>query len=245
MLAGKVMYNRENPNRAESAKAQLEQIRARVANACARAKRDASGVLLIGASKTVSAADLQNFIEAGLKNCGENYVQEGVAKSGVLRAQFPNAKWHLIGALQSNKAREAVANFDVIHSVDRTSLINALDKAAREAETVQEILLQINLGDEKSKSGCAVSELSTLAALCREKENLDLRGLMCLPPYDENPETRRPFFQQLREIRDEVLGDSSLELSMGMSHDFEIAIEEGATMIRVGTALFGMRENKS
>ncbi len=240
------MYNGENKNGDDDAKARLEQICARVEKACARAKRDASGVLLIGACKTVPALELKKYLEAGLQHCGENYVQEGIAKAGVLRPLFPDVKWHLIGALQSNKAREAVEHFDVIHSVDRTSLVNALDKTSRAQNKVQDILLQVNLGDESSKSGCAVSELSTLFALCEAKENLRVRGLMCLPPFDENPEFRRPYFRQLRRLRDELRdqtnGENALELSMGMSNDFEIAIEEGATMIRVGTSLFGARK---
>jgi len=237
------MYNGDNseegPAIVSQARASLVEIEARLAAASARAGRAAAGVLLIGASKTVPALELKKYLAAGLNHVGENYVQEGIAKSGVLRPLFPDVKWHLIGALQSNKAREAVEHFDVIHSVDRASLINALDKSARAQNKIQEILLQVNLGEEHSKSGCAVSELSTLAALCRTKENLKLRGLMCLPPFDENPEMRRPYFQQLRELGHNL--DSPTELSMGMSHDFEIAIEEGATMIRVGTALFGAR----
>jgi pyridoxal phosphate enzyme (YggS family) len=175
-------------------------------------------------------------------------VQEGAAKMGVLRPLFPEVQWHLIGALQSNKARDAVAHFDMIHSVDRLSLIHALDKAAREKNKIQDILLQVNLGDESSKAGCSVDELGTLFAHCVEKENLRVRGLMCLPPFDEDPETRRPYFQQLRGLRDKLESGSTpearFELSMGMSNDFEIAIEEGATMIRVGTLLFGAREKK-
>nr|AUN36302.1 protein YggS [uncultured bacterium] len=230
------------------ARARLEEIQARLAIASERAGRDANEVILIGAGKTVPAIELKKFLEAGLKHCGENYVQEGIAKIAALRPLFPDVKWHLIGALQSNKAREAVENFDLIHSVDRTSLVDALDKAARAQNKVQEILLQVNLGDESSKSGCAANELGTLFALCKEKENLKVRGLMCLPPFDENPETRRPYFQQLRELRNELEGgpaqEAPMELSMGMSNDFEIAIEEGATMVRVGTLLFGERDKK-
>jgi len=245
---GKIVYNGENLQEsapvASEARASLQEIEARRLLACERANRDAAGVLLIGASKTVPALELKNYLEAGLRHCGENYVQEGVAKIGVLRPLFPEVKWHLIGALQSNKAREAVDNFDVIHSVDRASLINALDKTARAKNKIQDILLQVNLGDESTKSGCAVSELSTLFALCNEKENLRVRGLMCLPPFDENPEFRRPYFQELRRLGDELNSENALELSMGMSNDFEIAIEEGATMIRVGTSLFGAREKR-
>lgn len=246
------MYYRDNLGEAvpivSEARARLNEIEARLVMAGQRSGRNANDVILIGASKTVPAIELKKFLEAGLKHCGENYVQEGLAKIEVLRPLFPHVKWHLIGALQSNKAREAVENFDVIHSVDRASLVNALDKAAKAKDKVQDILLQVNLGDEGSKSGCAAGELGALFALCQEKENLTVRGLMCLPPFDEDPESRRPYFQQLRELRNELEGgraqEPPIELSMGMSNDFEIAIEEGATMIRVGTLLFGERDKK-
>lgn len=230
-----------------------EQIRARIESACARAGRDVSEITLIGASKTVPAPVLDSFICRTLEHVGENYVQEGVSKIEELKRigvlPVKDTYWHLIGALQSNKAREAVKYFDFIHSVDRPSLIVALDKAAREYETVQDVLLQVNLGEENSKAGCAPSDASTLAQEIARCENLRLCGLMCLPPYDENAETRRPYFRALRNLRDEILGIENCEnckqLSMGMSGDFEIAIEEGATMIRIGTALFGERENST
>jgi pyridoxal phosphate enzyme (YggS family) len=220
---------------------QLQILQKRIETACQNADRAASGVLLIGAAKTVPAEKLALFLEAGLQNCGENYVQEGIAKTERLRAQFPNTQWHLIGGLQSNKAREAVTHFDWIHSVDRVSLSKALDKAARENSKIQDVLLQVNLGNEDTKSGCLPCDVSTLAAQISERENLRLDGLMCLPPFHENPEQTRPHFRRLRRLRDEVLENETLQLSMGMSHDFEIAIQEGATMIRIGTALFGAR----
>jgi pyridoxal phosphate enzyme (YggS family) len=221
--------------------AHLRTIQTRIEAACQSAGRDTAGVLLIGAAKTVPAEKLALFLEAGLENVGENYVQEGTTKIAQLHARFPATQWHLIGSLQSNKAREAVAHFDWIHSVDRASLVKALDKAAREASKIQTVLLQVNLGNENTKSGCALQDVSTLAAQIGECENLRLRGLMCLPPFHENPENTRPHFRELRRLRDEVLGNETLQLSMGMSHDFEIAIAEGATMIRIGTALFGAR----
>ena len=226
------------------------EIRARLQNICerieaARAGREYSqgvaGIVLIGAAKTVPSEKLALFLEAGLEHCGENYVQEGVAKMKELRARFPATQWHLIGSLQSNKAREAVAHFDWIHSVDRVSLIKALDKAACEQGKIQNVLLQVNLGNEDTKSGCAPRDVSTLSAQIAERESLKLCGLMCLPPFHENPENTRPHFRELRRLRDEVLGDETLQLSMGMSHDYKIAIEESATMIRIGTALFGAR----
>lgn len=236
------MAHGKNPNLSHPApKEKLELISARIEKSAVRVGRSAAEVSLIGASKTVPAERLREFLATGLLNCGENYVQEGVAKRKVLCAGFPEVKWHLIGALQSNKARDAVAHFDVIHGVDRASLIDAIDKAARRIQKTQKILLQVNLAGEASKAGCTIDELAGLAARCREKENLEFHGLMCLPPLTEDPEQARPFFRELRRLRDELLQESTLELSMGMSHDFEVAIEEGATMIRVGTALFGAR----
>ncbi len=222
-----------------------QEIERRMRSACVRSGRDADSLTLLGATKTVSAARLRAFIAAGLTDVGENYVQEGIAKKTVLNA-LP-VRWHLIGALQSKKAKIAVREFEVIHSVDRASLAQALNKAAREANKVQDVLLQVNLGDEDSKAGCAPDQLMELAHYCAPLEHLCLGGLMCLPPYDEDPEKTRPYFRQLRELRDELRGQNwrgardCQELSMGMSDDFEVAIEEGATIIRLGTALFGRR----
>lgn len=250
MLGEKPVYNKEN-SAPDEARQRLEQIHARIESACERAGRDANEVLLIGASKTVPAECLDKFLNFGLEHVGENYVQEGIAKIeklasiGVLPVQ--SAYWHYIGALQSNKAREAVQYFDFIHSVDRPSLVKALDKAAQVQNKIQNVLIQVNLGDEDAKAGCAPSEVTAVVDQLRERENLQLCGLMCLPPYRENPEEMRPFFRTLRKLRDEQLAAfsdaSTLHLSMGMSNDFEVAIEEGATMIRVGTALFGARRN--
>jgi pyridoxal phosphate enzyme (YggS family) len=224
----------------------LEEIQARLEKACTRAGRKASEVLLIGASKTVAAEKVEGFLQCGLKHIGENYVIEGVRKIEVLAARNTRVQWHFIGALQSNKAREGVQHFDFIHSVDRPSLVAALDKAAKAEDKIQNVLIQVNLGAEESKAGCTPENVSALAAQIAQSENLKLCGLMCLPPFHENPEEMRPYFRALRELRDGRLapwGDAStLHLSMGMSNDFEIAIEEGATMIRVGTALFGRRK---
>lgn len=225
------------------ATAQIDELRHRMARACERVERDASKVLLIGAAKTVAPDQLQAVLEAGLRDVGENYVQEGVAK--VLCVGRERATWHLIGALQRNKAREAVAHFDWIHSVDRLSLARSLDEAARAAGKIQRVLLQVNLGAEASKAGCAPDGVLELACACRELKNLQIGGLMGLPPYHPDAQTMRPFFVRLRQLRDQVraeTGQSTLmHLSMGMSNDFEVAIEEGATMIRIGTALFGER----
>jgi pyridoxal phosphate enzyme (YggS family) len=218
------------------------EIQNRIDAALQESNRQNETVTLIGASKTVSADRLRPFVQNGLKNLGENYIQEGCAKQMELADLA--ISWHFIGALQSNKARQAVEHFDWIHSVDRVSLIKALEKEAAHASKTLKVLLQVNVGDESSKAGCHADEMKKLSEFCLEQPHLQMRGLMCLPPFSENAEDTRKYFSLLRELRDglkSTFGVNPLELSMGMSHDFEIAIEEGATMIRVGTALFGKR----
>lgn len=228
---------------------QLQTIQQRIENACARSGRDIQSVTLIGAAKRQDAQRVLEFARVGLRHIGENYVQEGVAKKRKieeLATELP-LTWHLIGALQSNKARVAVENFDLIHSVDRISLALELDKAARVLYKTQNILLQVNIGDEDSKAGCAPDEVVELAKSCAQLPNIRICGLMTLPPYEENAEGARKYFRSLREVSHKVretLNVSSTQqwhLSMGMTNDFEIAIEEGATMVRVGTGLFGAR----
>ena len=218
----------------------LQTIRNRIDAACARADRDPQTVQLIGASKTVEAARLQPFFAAGLCDFGENYVQEGIAKVQWFRERDLNACWHFIGALQSNKAREAVAHFELIHSLDRMSLARELNKEAGNIGKMQRVLIQVNVGDEASKGGVDIDKLEELYQKIGKMENLAVEGLMSLPPYDEDAEKMRPFHRKLRELSVD-LGIGSA-LSMGMSRDFEVAIEEGATKIRIGTALFGARE---
>lgn len=218
----------------------LLEVQERIQVACQSAGRESSSVTLIGASKMVAAERLAEFQAAGLRNFGENYIQEGVEKVRYFREHGLEATWHFIGALQSNKAREAVGYFDLIHSVDRLSLARELDKEARKIGKIQPVLLQVNVGAESSKAGVAPGELSALWQAVAALENLRVEGLMSLPPFCENTQDSRPYHRALCEL----LRATSLpggQLSMGMSHDFEIAIEEGATLVRVGTALFGAR----
>ena len=217
----------------------LEIIQQRIGAACARAGRDPRSVQLVGASKTVEAARLVPFFDGGLHFFGENYVQEGVAKVTWFDEHNLNAHWHFIGALQSNKAREAVAHFELIHSLDRLSLARALDKEARAIGKVQRALIQVNVGDETSKSGVSAEKLEELYQKASELNNLAIEGLMSLPPYDKEAEKMRAYHRKLRELS--VKFGIGPELSMGMSGDFEVAIEEGATKVRIGTALFGAR----
>jgi len=221
----------------------LELVRAQIEAVCRRAGRSIEEVKLVGASKTVPAVRLEEFYYAGLRDFGENYIQEGIEKVRYAREAGWNITWHFIGALQSNKAREAVAHFDLIHSVDRISLAKELDKEARKIEKVQRVLIQVNIGGEESKAGCAPENLSMLLDSVSALPNLRVEGLMSLPPLRENPEDSRPFHWQLRALRDQFRTPHSTlrTLSMGMSRDFEVAIEEGANFIRVGSAIFGTR----
>lgn len=217
----------------------LDLIRQRIQTSCARCGRDPRDVTLVGASKTVEAARLEEFFRAGLTNFGENYIQEGIAKVAYFRERDLNAAWHFIGALQSNKAREAVAHFDLIHSLDRISLARALDKAAHRIGKVQRVLIQVNLGEESSKGGVMPDALVDLSQQLAPMDGLKIEGLMSLPPAHQDAEVTRGYHRRLRQLLGNVSGET---LSMGMSGDFEMAIEEGAKIIRVGTALFGRRE---
>lgn len=230
-------------------RARLEEINRRMAAACERAGRSASEITLVAVSKTVPAARIREAIEAGVRTLGESRVQEAAAKIPELSAISAERKvqWHLIGHLQSNKARRAVELFDAVHSVDDLKLAERLDHLAAESGKRLPIFIEVNLGGEESKTGAAPDEALTLCEQVGKLPSLELKGLMTVPPFSDNPEDARPFFRLLRRLRDEArragaVGESFKELSMGMSDDFEIAIEEGATFIRIGTALFGARQ---
>src|ERR1700693_2281128 len=213
----------------------LEKVQQAIERACLRAGRKAGDVLVIAVSKTVEIERITLAIEAGVKALGENRVQEAKEKVAALGRPVP---WHLIGSLQTNKAKEAVHLFDWIHSVDREELARELDRRAHQAGHVLKVLVQVNVGDEPQKGGVQPAELKPLLDAMTGWRNLDVRGLMCIPPATDSVEASRPWFKRLRELRDA----SGLEhCSMGMSGDFEVAIEEGATMVRVGTAIFGPR----
>jgi PLP dependent protein len=214
--------------------ARLHDINAQIAAAAKIARREPSDVRLIAVSKTRSAEQIAPLLAAGHRVFGENRVQEAAAKWPMLRIDYPGAELHLIGQLQSNKADEAVALFDVIHSLDRPSLAAALGNAMRAQDKKVPCFIQVNIGDEAQKGGCPVAELPTLLDTARA-EDIPVIGLMCLPPADMEP---APFFALLAELAARHgLGG----LSMGMSDDFASAIMLGATHIRVGTALFGER----
>src|SRR5690349_22800691 len=229
---------------AEGIKESLARVRAAVAAAATRAGRRPDEVKLIAVSKTFDAATVQQAVDAGALDLGENRVQEAASKVGVVKAD--GLRWHLIGHLQSNKARLAVKTFDVIHTVDSVELAERLDRICGEEGRRLDALVQVDLGHEATKTGADESDLAAIIAALDRAEHLSLKGLMTLPPLFEDAEQARPFFRRPRELRDDLNRERPpehrlAELSMGMSHDFRIAIEEGATMVRVGTAIFGAR----
>jgi PLP dependent protein len=217
----------------------------RIEAAAERSGRTRDAIKLICVSKTHPAEVVRAVIAAGATDLGENRVQEAEPKIGELGREA--ATWHLIGHLQSNKARRAVQLFDMIHSIDSVALVEKLDRACADLDRDElPVLIQVDLGHETTKSGADETELPDLAGAVASSEHLKLIGFMTLPPFFQDAESTRPFFVKLRELRDEyqqrgVFGGSQGELSMGMTHDFEVAIEEGATMVRIGTAIFGAR----
>jgi len=223
----------------------LQRVLERMVEAAIRANRSPEDVTLVAVSKTHPAEIIREAIAAGVTDLGENRVQEAVVK--IAEVGRRSARWHLIGHLQSNKARRAVELFDVIHSVDSAALAQRLDRVCREVRRDElPVLIQIDLGKESTKSGAAESELPEIVEAINQSRIVRLHGLMTLPPYFDDPEHARPFFRGLRELRDELsargaFGDGRCELSMGMTHDYEVAIEEGATIVRVGTAIFWER----
>ncbi len=226
----------------------LAAVRARIADAAGRAGRDPADIKLVAVSKTHPVPVLLDAIAAGASILGENKVQEAEAKIAEIGRNA--AEWHLIGHLQSNKARKAVQLFDVIHSVDSLELAQRLERICfEEGRGELSVFVHVDLAGEATKSGIDVAGLPELVGYLTTCERLRFDGLMILPPYFDDPEATRPYFDQLRRIRDKLALDGSFagggrgELSMGMSHDFEVAIEEGSTVVRVGTAIFGERES--
>jgi len=223
----------------------LAAIRVRIMAAAKSCGREAEEVKLIAISKTHPASVIKRVIEFGAVDIGENRVQE--AEKKIVEIGREAARWHLVGHLQANKARRAVSLFDVIHSLDSLDLARRLDRLCHEEDIAKlAVLIQVDLGHEETKSGIDESELTHLVEGLGPLSRLDLTGLMTLPPFFDDPEQSRPFFRRLREIRDQLAARGAFagakgELSMGMTNDFEVAIEEGATMVRVGTAIFGDR----
>jgi PLP dependent protein len=223
--------------------ARLADVRARLARAADRAGRDPSSITLIAVSKTFPVGAIRAAAEAGQIDFGENRVQEALAKIDAT-ADLP-IRWHLVGHLQSNKAKRA-GRFDVIHSIDSASLLTRIDEAAAAIGRRLDLLVQVDLAGEATKFGAGEADLASIFDAARTARHTQVVGLMLLPPAVEDPDLARPYFRALCELRTRLLArgvEASMlrQLSMGMSHDFEVAVEEGATMVRVGTAIFGSR----
>ncbi len=222
----------------------LADVRARIARAAGRAHRDPAAIRLVAVSKTFSAEYVRAAAADGQVDFGENKVQDALVKMDAT-ADLP-IRWHLVGHLQTNKAKKVGARFDVVQSVDGPELLAKLDEAAGAAGRQLDVLVQVDMAGEATKHGAPESDLDAIFAAARQSAHARIRGLMLLPPAVENPEDARPYFRALRDLRARLIArgvdaDQLGELSMGMSHDFEVAVEEGATIVRVGTAIFGSR----
>jgi PLP dependent protein len=227
----------------------IARVREQIVNAARRAKREPSDVSLMAVTKTVSPERIREAYEAGIRLFGENRVQEFEGKSAAL-SDLNGAEWHMIGHLQRNKSRLAAETFRAVDSVDSLRLLQRLNGAAEQLGKKLPILIEINIGGETAKTGVAAdsAELEQILTSAPQYEFVQIRGLMTVPPYSDDPEQSRPFFRSMRELRDQIAARklpaiSTETLSMGMSHDFEVAIEEGSTCVRIGTALFGERTN--
>jgi pyridoxal phosphate enzyme (YggS family) len=233
-------------NDTDTIKKNLESVTKRIEHACEKAGNSTKAVTLIGVTKTFGTELVRRAIEAGITDIGENYVQEARQKIEEIGESGAGMRWHFIGHLQKNKAKYAVRLFNLIHSVDSIALAEELHRRAEQNNKIQDILVQINISHEDQKSGVDVGGVVDLVRGIAPLQNLAVRGLMGMPPFHDDPEESRPYFVTLRKIRETVEkeridGVEMTELSMGMSLDFAVAVEEGATMVRVGTALFGER----
>lgn len=233
-----------NPDKILSIAQNVARVRARMRQAALRAGRDPDTVRLVAASKTVDAARIRAAIAAGVTILGENYLQEARDKIGQLGRHA--AEWHLIGTLQRNKVRYMFDLFDMMHALDSLALAVEINRRAERLGRSMPVLIEVNVGGELTKSGFSPEALLVEAPQLASLKHLQVRGLMTIPPPTVHPEGARPFYRRLRELRDrlvqlEIEGLAWYELSMGMTADFEVAIEEGATLVRVGTAIFGVR----
>jgi hypothetical protein len=230
----------------ESIKANIESIRTVMAEAARRSGRNAAAVRLMAVTKSVDDARIREALDAGVDLIGENYVQEAQRKIDILGRTIP---WHFIGSLQTNKAKYAVRLFEMIHSVSRMELASELDKRSKAAGYVTKILIEVNLSGETTKSGVPKGGVIDLVRNVAALENVAVEGLMTLPPWSDDPEDSRPYFAELRALRDAIAGlhisgVAMRELSMGMSADYAVAVEEGATIVRIGRSIFGERPSR-
>jgi len=222
----------------------LKEVKDEISQAAIRCGRNPEEITLVTVSKTKSPKTILQAIDGGVEILAENYIQEAVEKIEAIRSK--KALWHFIGHLQSNKAKVAVKYFDLIHTVDTLKLAQEINRQAEKLGKIQKILIQINISQEETKSGAEAEDAIELAETLSNLKHLSLRGVMGMPPFFDDPEGARPYFRKLAQIKDAIKGENisgiSMEhLSMGMSGDFKVAIEEGATMVRIGTAIFGSR----
>ena len=239
-----LLRNRETVRMTEL-KTRLENVLNRIKNAANARGRDPETIRLVAVSKTIPTDMVKEAIEAGVKILGENYIQEARKKFDAL-SSYP-VSWHFIGHLQTNKAKYAVRLFDLIHSVDSLKLAHELNKQAKKINKIQEILIQVNISMESTKAGVYEQDALSLIKDISHIENLSVKGLMTIPPFFDEPERARPYFSALRKLRDQIKKESIPniamdELSMGMTGDFEAAIDQGASLVRIGTAIFGKRK---
>ena len=226
-------------------KENLDKINRKILETAKACNRSSDAVKLIAVSKRKSVQAIKEAIEAGARHFGENYIQEAVEKIDIIADE--SITWHFIGHLQSNKAKFAVKYFEYIHTVDNVKLAKEINKQAGKNSKLQKILLQINIGEELTKSGARIENAIDLVKQIHGFENLSIEGLMCMPPFFDDPEEARSYFRQLVQIKKKIMDEnfdnvSMGHLSMGMSSDFKVAIEEGSTMVRVGTSIFGSRD---
>lgn len=225
-----------------SVRENLNLVRGRIAAAARRAGRNPGDIGLVAVTKTIPVSIIEEAVSCGVNSLGENRVQEFLLKYPLLRSDLD---WHFIGHLQTNKVKKIIGKARLIHSLDRWSLAVEIDRAAREANTVAQVLVQVNVAGEETKSGLSLPEVEDFITGAGHLPGMEIRGLMTIAPWTENPEEVRPVFRQLRELarrlKDKKTGVKLDYLSMGMSGDFEVAVEEGANIVRVGTAIFGKR----
>jgi PLP dependent protein len=227
----------------QTVKEKIDIVRSNIAEAAAKSGRRISVIRLMAVTKTVDDRRILEAIQSGADIIGENYVQEAKRKIDLMGK---SVEWHLIGHLQTNKAKHAVRLFDMIHSLDRMDLALELDRRAKAAGVVVPVLIEVNISGEETKRGVAGKDAMTLVRNAALLTNLSIRGLMTMPPWFDDPEKARPFFAALRELKDrvadaQIAGVEMRELSMGMSQDYQVAVEEGATIVRIGRSLFGER----
>ncbi len=225
-------------------KENVEKIKEIIEKSAKKAGRNPDEIILLAASKTQPVEKIIKAYEAGIRYFGENKVQEGIKKIEALK-DYKDIHWHLIGHLQTNKVKHAIKYYEMIHSVDRKPVVDEIEKRSESKGKIQDVLIEVNIGKEESKHGVFPEELKDLFEYTLRKPHIKVHGLMCIPPYFEDKEKVRPYFKEMKILKEELEKTFRVELphlSMGMSHDFDVAIEEGATIVRIGSAIFGERE---